>query len=89
MFPVERGGSGQLPSDEAGGKLTRVLSQDLQHQLDPFLMLDSFRINDPKGYGAGFPNHPRRGFETINDMLTGNMRHQDSAAWSVGNEHAR
>ncbi|KAG7234636.1 hypothetical protein INR49_004161 [Caranx melampygus] len=28
--------------------------------LDPFLMLDEFRVNKP----AGFPDHPHRGFET-------------------------
>lgn len=28
--------------------------------LDPFLMLDEFRVTRP----AGFPDHPHRGFET-------------------------
>ena len=70
---------GQATSDGAGVKLTRVLTQDLQQRLDPFLMLDSFRSDDPKDYGAGFPDHPHRGFETVTYMLTGNMRHFDSA----------
>ena len=77
--PIERIVSGQPTSDGAGVKLTRVLTQDLQRRLDPFLMLDSFRSDDLKDYGAGFPNHPHRGFETVTYMLTGNMRHQDSA----------
>jgi hypothetical protein len=42
-------------------------------------MLDNFANNDPKDYGAGFPSHPHRGFETVSYMLTGNMRHKDSA----------
>ncbi len=39
---VERLVSGQATSDGAGVKLTRVLTQDLQRRLDPFLMLDNF-----------------------------------------------
>lgn len=34
--------TGQATSDGAGVKLTRVLTQNLQHRLDPFLMLDAF-----------------------------------------------
>ena len=75
---VERLVTGQPTSDGAGVKLTRVLTQDLQKRLDPFLMLDSFASDDPKDYGAGFPNHPHRGFETVTYMIAGRMRHQDS-----------
>ena len=39
---VERLVRGTPTSDGAGVKLTRVLTQDLQHRLDPFLMLDNF-----------------------------------------------
>ncbi len=79
---VERLVTGQPTSDGAGVKLTRVLTQDLQRRLDPFLMLDNFASNDPKDYGAGFPSHPHRGFETVSYMIAGRMRHKDSA----GNE---
>lgn len=75
---VERLVTGQPTSDGAGVKLTRVLTQDLQRRLDPFLMLDNFASNDPKDYGAGFPNHPHRGFETVTYMIAGRMRHKDS-----------
>jgi redox-sensitive bicupin YhaK (pirin superfamily) len=79
---VERLVTGQATSDGAGVKLTRVLTQDLQQRLDPFLMLDNFASDDPKDYGAGFPDHPHRGFETVSYMISGRMRHKDSA----GNE---
>lgn len=79
---IERLIAGQATRDGAGVKLTRVLTQDLQRRLDPFLMLDHFGSDDPKDYGAGFPDHPHRGFETVTYMLTGHMRHKDSA----GNE---
>jgi len=79
---VERLIAGQATSDGAGVKLTRVLTQDLQRRLDPFLMLDAFGSDNPDDYIAGFPDHPHRGFETITYMVSGRMLHRDSA----GNE---
>ncbi len=76
---VERIITGQPTSDGAGVKLTRVLTHDLQQRLDPFLMLDNFASDDPDDYGAGFPDHPHRGFETVTYMIAGRMRHKDSA----------
>jgi len=75
---VERIVNGQPTSDGAGVKLVRVLTQDLQRRLDPFLMLDAFGTDNPEDYIAGFPEHPHRGFETITYMLAGNMKHRDS-----------
>ena len=76
---VERLVSGQATSDGAGVKLTRVLTQDLQRRLDPFLMLDAFGSDRPDDYIAGFPDHPHRGFETVTYMIAGRMLHRDSA----------
>jgi redox-sensitive bicupin YhaK (pirin superfamily) len=76
---VERIVAGRETSDGAGVRLTRVLTQDLQRRLDPFLMLDTFANDDPEDYIAGFPDHPHRGFETVTYMLAGRMRHRDSA----------
>lgn len=77
--PLERIVTGQATSDGAGVKLTRVLTQDLQRRLDPFLMLDAFRNEHRDDYIGGFPDHPHRGFETVTYMLAGRMRHGDSA----------
>ena len=79
---VERLVKGVATSDGAGVRLTRVLTQDLQRRLDPFLMLDAFRNENPDDYIGGFPDHPHRGFETVTYMIAGRMRHRDSA----GNE---
>jgi len=79
---VERLVRGVATSDGAGVRLTRVLTQDLQRRLDPFLMLDAFRNDNPEDYIGGFPDHPHRGFETVTYMIAGRMRHRDSA----GNE---
>lgn len=69
-------------SDGAGVKLTRLIGQPALDRLDPFLLLDEFRSDDPGDYIAGFPTHPHRGFETVTYMLAGRMRHRDTA----GNE---
>ncbi|MFZ4756642.1 MAG: pirin family protein [Burkholderiaceae bacterium] len=79
---VERLVAGQPTTDGAGVKLDRVLTQVMQQRLDPFLMLDAFRSDDPNDWIAGFPDHPHRGFETVTYMIAGRMRHRDSA----GNE---
>jgi quercetin 2,3-dioxygenase len=78
---VERIVRGQPTADGDGVKLTRVLTQPLQHRLDPFLMLDAFGSDAASDYVGGFPDHPHRGFETVTLMLEGRMRHRDS----VGN----
>ncbi|MBI4754501.1 MAG: pirin family protein, partial [Betaproteobacteria bacterium] len=74
---VERLVAGQATTDGAGVKLTRVLTQPLQRRLDPYLMLDAFRSDDPGDYIAGFPDHPHRGFETVTYMIAGRLRHRD------------
>jgi redox-sensitive bicupin YhaK (pirin superfamily) len=76
---IERIIEGIATSDGAGVKLTRVLTGKLQRRLDPLLMLDAFGSDDPDDYIAGFPDHPHRGFETVTYMLSGLMRHRDSA----------
>lgn len=79
---IEQQVEGIQTSDGAGVKLTRVLTGKLQRRLDPFLMLDAFGSDVADDYIAGFPDHPHRGFETVTYMLSGRMRHKDSA----GNE---
>lgn len=76
---VERLVQGVATSDGAGVRLTRVLTHNLQRRLDPYLMLDAFRNENPEDYIGGFPDHPHRGFETVTYMLAGRMRHHDSA----------
>ena len=71
--------AGQQVTDGAGVRITRLLTQAQQRRLDPFLMLDNFRSDDPKDYIAGFPDHPHRGFETVTYMIAGRMRHRDNA----------
>lgn len=46
----------------------------LRH-FSPFLMLDHFSIKP----GAGFPDHPHRGQETITYLLSGALDHEDFA----------
>ena len=74
--------TGQPATDGAGVQLVRVIGQPALMDLDPFLLLDAFRSDDPDDYIAGFPAHPHRGFETVTYLLNGRMRHKDNA----GNE---
>ncbi len=73
---------GQPTTDGAGVDLVRMIGHRGLMDLDPFLMLDAFRSDDPDSYIAGFPSHPHRGFETVTYLLNGRMRHKDNA----GNE---
>ncbi len=62
----------------AGVKLKRVLGNDDDSTLDPFLLLDHFGSDNPKDYIKGFPWHPHRGMETVTYMWTGEVEHGDS-----------
>ena len=78
MRSIARVINGQRVSDGAGVDIRRVIGLAGADYVDPFLMFDDFRNDDPSGYVAGFPPHPHRGFETITYMLKGKMRHRDS-----------
>lgn len=65
-------------SDGAGVKLNRSIGTPTLDMLDPFLLLDEFRSDNPNDYINGFPDHPHRGFETVTYMLAGRMQHRDN-----------
>ena len=69
--------TGQPTSDGAGVRLNRVIGTAELDHVDPFLLLDEFKSDQPGDYLAGFPDHPHRGFETVTYMLAGEMLHQD------------
>jgi len=68
----------RLTFEGAGVKLRRVLGNDDDSTLDPFLLLDHFGSENPKDYIKGFPWHPHRGMETVTYMWTGEVEHGDS-----------
>ncbi len=69
---------GQPTSDGAGVKLKRIIGTQELDQLDPFLLLDEFKNDNPDDYAVGFPDHPHRGFETVTYMMAGAFTHRDS-----------
>ncbi|XP_072527358.1 pirin isoform X1 [Salminus brasiliensis] len=60
-------------SEGVGAKVRRSIGRRELKNLDPFLMLDEFRVSKP----AGFPDHPHRGFETVTYLLSGESAHED------------
>lgn len=62
----------------AGVHLKRAFGFHEIPLLDPFLLLDDFRSENPADYLAGFPWHPHRGIETITYVLDGDVEHGDS-----------
>jgi quercetin 2,3-dioxygenase len=66
------------PTIEGAGVHLRRAFGSATPKLDPFLLLDDFRSENPADFVAGFPWHPHRGMETVTYMLDGRVDHADS-----------
>ncbi|KAK4108736.1 pirin-like protein [Canariomyces notabilis] len=62
-------------SEGAGALVRRSIGTSNLRNFSPFLMLDHFSVSP----GAGFPDHPHRGQETITYLLRGAIAHEDFA----------
>jgi redox-sensitive bicupin YhaK (pirin superfamily) len=61
-----------------GADVRRLMPQPGFMNYDPFVLWDHFDVSP----GAGFPDHPHRGFEAITYVFEGSMNHKDN----LGNE---
>jgi quercetin 2,3-dioxygenase len=62
-------------TEGVGARIRRSIGTPKLRHLSPFLMLDHFTVYP----GAGFPDHPHRGQETITYLLSGAADHEDFA----------
>ena len=62
-------------SEGRGARVRRSIGRPELRNLDPFLLLDEFEGSGRDG--AGFPDHPHRGFETVSYLLEGEFTHED------------
>ncbi|KAK0256431.1 RNA pol II transcription cofactor [Friedmanniomyces endolithicus] len=75
--------SARSQPEGAGATVRRSIGTPQLRHLTPFLLLDHASISP----GAGFPDHPHRGQETITYILSGAVDHEDFAG-NRGTIHA-
>ncbi|KZL81707.1 pirin (iron-binding nuclear protein) [Colletotrichum incanum] len=62
-------------SEGAGARVRRAIGSIHKRNFSPFLMFDHMSGST----GAGFPDHPHRGQETVSYILKGSVEHEDFA----------
>ena len=61
-------------NEGASARVRRLMPTPRLSSIDPFVFFDHFHAAP----GAGFPDHPHRGFEAITLLLSGELSHADN-----------
>ncbi|KAF2072037.1 hypothetical protein CYY_006648 [Polysphondylium violaceum] len=68
--------------DGGGLVINRMIGSKELETIDPFLLLDELKSNNPQDFQMGFPEHAHRGMQLVTYMIQGDMLHTDSMGHS-------
>lgn len=65
--------------DGAGMRVKRLIGHAGLPVLDPFVLVDEYKSDDPAEALGGFPDHPHRGFDLVNLVFDGALDFVDAS----------
>lgn len=82
----------QMPTQDGDGvQISRIMGGQHNMAIDPLLMIDEIKTENPEDVGGSFPAHPHAGLDTFSYMKQGGFAHKDSRGHeaSIGPTHTQ